>query len=795
MTILDKVIEKGIIFLLIFTPLAFGTVQQWSVSIMEIAAFSILFLYLIKRTIEMSAQCHSSAGSIADRHSRAGSPPERHSRESGNPVFYESPRGLIALFILFAFMIALILFQMLPLPESLLQVISPAALATYRDFGNYPPRAYHPISLNPFATRQALFSFLSYGAVFFVIVGHYRTKAQVASLVKTILCLGFFLVIFAVLQKATWNGRIYWIYPVDEILKSGVRIWGPYISYNNFAGYLAMAIPLGMGLLLHTAPDLKTLPNVPLRARIARFWASDKLESFTLYFLLVLIMTAALFMTFSRGGIISFVLSAIFFARITRRRRTLRKKTAMLALLAAAILAAVVFASWDGLERRFADLEHHHVSRLSVWQDSLWIVRDYPAIGTGLGTFEDAYMRYQTTQPRVSFDHAHNDYLELLTDIGIVGFLLAAAMTLFFFLPLFRRWKTKRGMFGKCLGAGGLSSCLAIAAHSFVDFDLHIPANALLFAVVCAITYAAIFNITANNKYDYSQTRSEEPSPSSGEGEGEKVSPKWRDRVIYASILLLAVVMLSFPVRDLAADYRYRQVSRILDDKTTEGLDALPISESSMPAYLAAIESLKKAAALSPTNALYQRAQSDIYDRLGKWSEAMLSLNSPIPAGAPSKKEAAEKALSHLKKAISLEPTNPDYHLALGKMYDWGGEPGPAEKALKKTAAAYPVNAPLRYTLAMHYLLTGRKGDALEQARTLAKIDDSYVMRESRQKDYTMERQTPGYLSWLSRSYLYSALEIAWRVSRDPQVIRGIAPDNRDASQVVELFVELRGLR
>ncbi|MDZ4164453.1 MAG: O-antigen ligase family protein [Smithellaceae bacterium] len=771
MTIIDKIIEKGILFLLIFTPLAFGTVQQWSVSVMEITAFSIFFLYLIKKTLETSAD-------------KFGDITQFHQKLVLCPQIYQ--------IILFALLVIFILLQMLPLPESLLRVISPAALATYRDFGNYPPGTYHPVSLNPLATRQALFLFLSYAAVFFVIVSHYRTKAQVASLVKTILFMGFFLVIFAVLQKATWNGRIYWIYPVDEILKSGVRIWGPYISYNNFAGYMAMAIPLGMGLLIHAAPDLKTLPNVPLRARIARFWASDKLESFTLYFLLLLIMTAALFMTFSRGGIISFVLSAIFFARITRRRRSLRKKTALLALLAAVILAAVVFASWAGLERRFADLELDHVSRLSVWQDSLGIARDYPAFGTGLGTFEDVYMRYQTTMPRIIFDHAHNDYVELLTDIGIVGFLLAAAMALFFSLPLFRRWKEKRGMFGKCLGAGGLSSCVAIAAHSFVDFNLHIPANALLFAVVCAITYAAIFNITANNKSGYSDTRSMEPAPSSGDGEGEKVSQKWRDLVICATIILLAIVMLSFPVRDLAADYRYRQVSRILDDKTTEGLDALPISESTMPAYLAAIESLNKAAALSPSNSLYQRALSDLYDRLGKWSAAMQSLNSPIPATAPGKKEAAEKALFHLGKAISLEPTNPDYHLALGKMYDRGGEPGPAEKELKKAAAAYPVNAPLRYSLAMHYLLTGRKGDALEQARTLAKIDDSYIMRESRQKDYTMERQTPGYLSWLSRSYLYSALEIAWRVSRDPKVIRGIAPDNPDASQAVELFLELR---
>ncbi|MBN1663687.1 MAG: O-antigen ligase family protein [Deltaproteobacteria bacterium] len=392
---------------------------------------------------------------------------------------------------------------MLPLPPAVLQAISPAALATYRDFGNYPPGTYHAVSLNPYATRQALILFLSYAAVFFVVISHYRTKAQVKSLVKTILYMGVFLVIFAIVQKLTWNGYIYWIYPIDEALKSEFSIWAPFINRNHFAGYMEMAIPLGMGLLIYYAPSLKTLTGAPLPTRIAHFWARDKHVPATLLLLLVLIMTAALFMTFSRGGIMGFIVSAIFFTWITRKRRSLRIKTGMLAFLASMIFVAVIFAAWDRLEQRFADLDRGHVGRLNVFQDSLGIVKDYPAVGTGLGTFENAYMRYKTTEPKLLFDHAHNDYLELLTDTGIIGVLVASAMALFFFLSIFRRWLTKHSMFGKCLGAGGLSSCLAIAAHSFMDFNLHIPANALLFTVTAAITYAAVFNISGGKIFTH----------------------------------------------------------------------------------------------------------------------------------------------------------------------------------------------------------------------------------------------------------------------------------------------------
>ncbi len=463
---IDIIIEKGIRFLLIFTPLALGTVQPWSIAVMEIIAFSIFFLYLIKKTLEYPVSLALSPQSSVFRH---------------------LPSVLCLLLFL------LCLFQMLPLPEALLKAISPSSLATYRDFGNSPAGAFHPISLNTDATRQELFRILCYAAIFFVIVSHYRTKDQVYSLVKTILFMGGFMVVFAIVQKMTWNGRIFWIVPVE--LGPG-RIWASYINYDHFAGYMEMAIPLGMGLLLYRAPRVSALPEAPLSLKIARFMASENLAPYSLMFLLVLMMTAAIFGTFSRGGILAFVFSSLFFAWITSRRRSLKRKTALLTLLAAVIFVVVVVASWDRLEDRFADLEKDHVGRLGVWTDSIGIVRDYSVWGTGLGTFKNALMRYQTSRPLTLVDHAHNDYVELLTDTGFVGFLLGAGAGLVFFRNVFRRWRQKRSMFGKCIGAGGLASLVAIAVHSFVDFNLHIPANALLFTVISAITYAAIFNVT-----------------------------------------------------------------------------------------------------------------------------------------------------------------------------------------------------------------------------------------------------------------------------------------------------------
>lgn len=465
---------------------------------MEIVAFSIFFLYLIKKILERPEHITLQG--------------QNHRQLSGNGSIlrlFTAPCPLpLAPCLLFLLLIILVLFQMLPLPEVLLKAISPSGLATYRDFVNAPVGMYHPISLSPDATRQELFRVLSYSAVFFVIISHYRTKDQVYSLVRTILLMGGFLVIFAVVQKATWNGRIFWMYPIDETLSIGY-IWGPYINRNHFAGYMEMAIPLGMGLLLYLAPRVSSLPDTPFGAKLARFMAGETIMPYSLVFVLVLMMAAALFGTFSRGGILAFVCSSLFFARITYQRRSLKRKTELLTLLACTIVIFVVIAAWDRIEDRFSDLEEDHVSRLGVWKDSLGIVHDYPLIGTGLGTFEKAFMRYHTGKPRSLFDHAHNDYIEIITDMGIAGFALCSWLAILFFHHIFRRWRSKQSMFGKCIGAGGLTSCVAIAVHSFTDFNLHIPANALLFAVISAITYAAIFNVLDRNT---AQT----PHPSGG---------------------------------------------------------------------------------------------------------------------------------------------------------------------------------------------------------------------------------------------------------------------------------------
>lgn len=261
------------------------------------------------------------------------------------------------------------------------------------------------------------------------------------------------------------------------------------------------------------------------------------------------------------------------------------------------------------------------------------------------------------------------------------------------------------------------------------------------------------------------------------------------------AVVLLIGFLLSFPVRDLMADYYYRRVAYVLDDKSTEYLDVQTISANTMANYNAATGFLKKAAFLVPSRSIYYKALADIYVRLGKWAESMNAVNAHLPANALPSKEAFENAIRYLKMSVSREPANPDYHLALGQLYNEIDDSGAlSEKEFAKALALAPVNASLRYAVAAQHLLTGRKGDAIEQAGILARIDDSYIFPESIQKTLMSERRTPAYLSRLYGSYLFKALEISWRASKDIEVVKGIAPDNPDAKEVVRLFSEWKGI-
>jgi O-antigen ligase len=743
-------VNRGLLFLLVFTSLAFGAVEPWSISIMEFVAFGTFLLHAAQRGLSLPAR--------------------------------RPARALLALFLL---LVGLVLLQLLPLSEVILKAVSPAADAVWRRFGDAPAGTRRTMSLYPDATRQELFRVLAYAAVFVVVVRECRTRAQVRSLATAILLMGGFLAVFAVVQKLTWNGRIFWVFPVSELKRSGRGIWGPFINRNHFAGYLAMVIPLGLGLLMSVVRDSRDHRDAALRRRLGRFLASDGFVPSAGIFLLVVLMSACLFSTKSRGAMAAWAVASLFLLWITWRRRSLRARALAPLLAAAAVGAVVLLPSWERVAQRFEDLgESQQVGRLHVLDDALGIVADYPLFGTGFGTFGQIFRRYQTTHPRLYYDHAHNDYLEMATDTGSVGFLLATATGLVFFFSLFRAWRGTRSRFASCIGAGGLASCVAITVHSVADFNLRIPANALLFTLVAGLTYAAIFNLSGRRGNPPAAGNAAPPRPAAA------TRP-----LLGLGAALLALLVLSLPAREFLADFHFRRVERMLDDKSTPELDLKPIGGGTIDSYARAIASLTKAAGLEPSRSIYPQALGELYARLGAWATTMESLAVPLPAGALSGKQAHTLAIAATQRAVFLEPTNPVLHLTLARLF--AAEDGGLARAnaqIRLALAAHPASAPLRAAAAELYLAYGGKREALAQAVKLAALDDSYLIPESARKALLIERRAPAYLARLKASFLFQALEIAWRATGDVRVVKGLAPPGGDARAVLDLFLEWRGI-
>jgi O-antigen ligase len=335
----------------------------------------------------------------------------------------------------------------------------------------------------------------------------------------TIVVYSFLLALFAIFQFFSSHGLIYWA------VKSPGWTFGPYVNHNHYAGLMEMLIPIMVASVLTAFRKPRSLPpsdavsseasgqvprDLPARLAVPAYRQAgasragrESSTSAVAVFLgcVVLIPVVSVLLSGSRGGLISLAVEVLLAAVLIflRGPASARKITAVLgssALFAAALLF-VWIAPRQSLERleTVVDITHSPevglAERLIASRDSLRILRDHPWVGAGLGSFETVFHRYQSFPGDLTWDHAHNDYVEALAETGAAGgALIVFALGLFFWLAfgnLRERLKHRAGwiQFGAALG------CCGLLVHSLGDFNLHIPANAAWFAVCAAIATSA----------------------------------------------------------------------------------------------------------------------------------------------------------------------------------------------------------------------------------------------------------------------------------------------------------------
>jgi len=317
----------------------------------------------------------------------------------------------------------------------------------------------------PFLTRIELLKYSALVALFFLCVQSYRTRAQWRNFVWFLLSLGFAVSLFAILQHFTFNGKLYWL---RELQYGGIP-FGPYVNRNHFAGLMELLIPPGLAIQILGAERRDQLPLV------------------TLFTLLPI---GALFLSASRGGIISFVAEVGFLAILIVVRRREKKVLVAAALI---VTLGVILVSWLGIGRaldRFATykkLETSEGRRAEMLHDSLRIFQDHRIIGTGLGTLQEVFPLYETAYDGLVVNHSHNDYAEALAETGVIGGLCGLVFMVLLFWTSWKILSVEGDPRSFAYHAGALVACLGLLVHAGVDFNFHIPSNALIFLLQAAL--------------------------------------------------------------------------------------------------------------------------------------------------------------------------------------------------------------------------------------------------------------------------------------------------------------------
>ena len=319
------------------------------------------------------------------------------------------------------------------------------------------------LSAYRYGSLESSILYLAYAMIFFVSVQSLGSESTSKIIVWIFVVFGFVLAVFAIIQDFTGNGKIYWLRSTH-----GGWIFGPYVNHDHYAGLMEMLVPF------------------PLIASLGRLVTGGKraLVAFA-----AIVMAGSIALSQSRAGTASFLIEVAFlFAMIWKWQKRKHRLVIVLGTLCLLIFAFVLWAGTAAMWQRFAQVQEW--MRVAMVKDSLKMFSHKPLLGWGFGTFPTVYPQFRSFYTNLFVNAAHNDYVQVLTETGLVGFLIV----IWFVVSIYRsglqglsHWNDN---WNQMLRLAALVGCTGILVHSFADFNLQIPANALFFYFLCAVATA-----------------------------------------------------------------------------------------------------------------------------------------------------------------------------------------------------------------------------------------------------------------------------------------------------------------
>ncbi len=378
--------------------------------------------------------------------------------------------------------LALPLLQLVPLPDALHALVAPGSHAVWRPtdpavlavLGAVP----RPVSVDPGSTLRALALTGGLALLALLAAPALSRPAPAVRAVSVVAAFGFALSAFAILARARFGSLLY-----GTIAVPTVSPFGPFVSKNHFAGWVAMGALVVAGLALGLADGG--------RSRGGDWTTGSRAGGVILSLVAALAMALSGLASLSRGGGAALAAgAACFVALVAWRRRGGRASLAPSLALAGVLVLVLVSLVPVEARGRLRSLSGASF-RIDTWRDSLRLAASSPVLGHGLGAFHDAYPRFKRGHGIVRVEHSENDYVETLAETGIPGLALALLGLALLLAAALRGIAAGRDPTVRGIGTGAVAALAALAVHSAVDFNLRIPSNAALAALAAAAAAGA----------------------------------------------------------------------------------------------------------------------------------------------------------------------------------------------------------------------------------------------------------------------------------------------------------------
>lgn len=343
--------------------------------------------------------------------------------------------------------------------------------------------AVSALSLDPYSTRIFVVRLVIYIIFLAAALQYVNSAGRIRKVVVAVLIYGAVMAFFGILQKLADPGAIYGVRPTPQAIS-----FGPLVNQHHFAAFMEMISGLALGVF---------------------FGGGINRDKRPILIIVAVLSVVALVLTGSRGGVLSFFGVALFAIAATRVFADKSKsesnafgqsgKMTILAGGAAFLLLVIGLVLYLGAENSMlrglglsggdADVTS---GRAHFWRVALTIFLENPIIGAGLDAFGVAFTKFDTRNGMYRVEQAHNDYLQILADGGVIGFLIVVAFVVLLFRGALRAIAKRQDDFSRSAAIGAMSGCFGILIHSFFDFPLRTPANAFFFLLLAAVAIVGL---------------------------------------------------------------------------------------------------------------------------------------------------------------------------------------------------------------------------------------------------------------------------------------------------------------